>query len=192
MAGQAKLQDAVTSRREKDCSRLIVSRSSNAPGEVSCLQWARACFLPCLVLHLAATCSHPSFQRPGRRGIHLLAILLAFPLAVVVNACLHQPKLPLSSTTAATWSIRRAGLLCAQSNHNRIHLIVFTMAHSHMHMDTRSWLNQPVMLHSDRTYSCSLDTKEQCEWQVGYWRFWYGRVPPLSDTFPVPNPLQQV
>ncbi|USW58882.1 Putative ferric reductase, NAD binding domain, ferric reductase transmembrane component-like protein [Septoria linicola] len=48
------------------------------------------------------------------------------------------------------------------------------MAHSHSHsMSMEPWLTQPVMLHSSREYSCSLNPTEQCEYQVGYWRFWY-------------------
>lgn len=34
------------------------------------------------------------------------------------------------------------------------------------------WLDQPVMLHSDRSYSCSLNDTAKCEYQQGYWRFW--------------------
>ncbi|KAM0716250.1 hypothetical protein Q7P37_007695 [Cladosporium fusiforme] len=44
---------------------------------------------------------------------------------------------------------------------------------NHMMHSDEPWLNQPVMLHSSRKYTCSLDTQEQCEWQQGYWRFWY-------------------
>ncbi|CAK1363054.1 Ferric/cupric reductase transmembrane component 1 [Cercospora beticola] len=48
------------------------------------------------------------------------------------------------------------------------------MAHSHSHsMSMEPWLTQPVMLHSSRAYECSLNLTEQCEYQVGYWRFWY-------------------
>ncbi|KXT03720.1 hypothetical protein AC578_5141 [Pseudocercospora eumusae] len=52
----------------------------------------------------------------------------------------------------------------------------FAMAHSHMAMSMDSpprWLDQPVMLHSSRAYKCSLNHTEQCEYQQGYWRFWY-------------------
>ncbi|KAF2166913.1 hypothetical protein M409DRAFT_54681 [Zasmidium cellare ATCC 36951] len=35
------------------------------------------------------------------------------------------------------------------------------------------WLDQPVMLHSSRKYKCSLKSETLCEWQQGYWRFWY-------------------
>lgn len=49
-----------------------------------------------------------------------------------------------------------------------------TMAHSHSHsMSMEPWLNDPVMLHSNRTYTCSLNLTEQCEYQQGYWRFWF-------------------
>lgn len=34
------------------------------------------------------------------------------------------------------------------------------------------WLDQPVMLHSDRSSTCSL-TPEQCAYRNAYWRFWY-------------------
>ncbi|KXT17614.1 hypothetical protein AC579_10141 [Pseudocercospora musae] len=50
------------------------------------------------------------------------------------------------------------------------------MAHSHMAMSMDSpprWLDQPVKLHSSRAYKCSLNHTEQCEYQQGYWRFWY-------------------
>lgn len=35
------------------------------------------------------------------------------------------------------------------------------------------WLDQPVMLHSSRKYTCSLKQPSQCLYQQGYWRFWY-------------------
>lgn len=47
--------------------------------------------------------------------------------------------------------------------------------HSHsMDMATEGtpWLTEPVMLHSSRKYTCSLNLTEQCDYQVGYWRFW--------------------
>ena len=49
------------------------------------------------------------------------------------------------------------------------------MAMSHMShsMSTEPWLTYPLMLHSSRAYTCSLNKTEQCEYQVGYWRFWY-------------------
>jgi hypothetical protein len=34
------------------------------------------------------------------------------------------------------------------------------------------WFKQPLKLHSARKYSCSL-SPQQCEYQQGYWRFWY-------------------
>ena len=35
------------------------------------------------------------------------------------------------------------------------------------------WLGGPITLHAWRTYECTLDTKAECEYQEGYWRFWY-------------------
>lgn len=46
------------------------------------------------------------------------------------------------------------------------------MSHGHA-MSMKPWLTQPVVLHSSRTHKCSLNTTAQCEWQQGYWRFWY-------------------
>lgn len=38
------------------------------------------------------------------------------------------------------------------------------------------WLDQPVMLHSSRAYSCSLNDTAMCEYQQGHWRFWYASI----------------
>ncbi|RMY83582.1 hypothetical protein D0861_07360, partial [Hortaea werneckii] len=35
------------------------------------------------------------------------------------------------------------------------------------------WLDQPVRFHSSREYTCKLNFTDQCEYQQGYWRFWY-------------------
>ncbi|RMX78287.1 hypothetical protein D0869_09203 [Hortaea werneckii] len=35
------------------------------------------------------------------------------------------------------------------------------------------WLDQPVKFHSSREYTCKFNSSEQCEYQQGYWRFWY-------------------
>lgn len=32
----------------------------------------------------------------------------------------------------------------------------------------------PVQLHAWRMYECSFNDTAQCEYQQGYWRFWYG------------------
>jgi len=51
----------------------------------------------------------------------------------------------------------------------------------HKVMQSTPWLDHPVTLHSSRKYTCSLNNTELCDWQQGYWRFWYEAVvSPLS------------
>lgn len=35
------------------------------------------------------------------------------------------------------------------------------------------WFDSPITLEGDRTYECSFNTTWQCEYQSGYWVFWY-------------------